>query len=181
VLSSVINTLNPETYARAISDYTTETNYVISCGNTCAFISKEYFDDSFIDSPNDPVTIEGVTANKSSGIKPIDLSKIWGIDIETARRTLEATTQLKQQDSDSTLSRKFSTNDWMLRYKRIKSHFFTDTHFITSKARFTRGNKGMQLFFSEKGFVYVVPIKTEGGGSQVPSRYSAKRLVCRLI
>ena len=75
---------------------------------------------------------------------------------------MEVTTQLRQQDSDITLFRNFSTNDRMLRYKKIKSHFFTDTYFVTGKSRSTRWNKCMQLFVSDKGFVYVVPMKTKG-------------------
>ena len=106
--------------------------------------------------------IESVNASKSKGLKPIDLAKVWRIDVETARRTIDVTTQLKQQDADGSLSRNFSTNDRMIRYRRINSHFFTDTFFITNKAKSTRGNMCMQLFVSDKGFVYVVPMKSKG-------------------
>ena len=47
----------------------------------------------------------------------------------------------------------------MLRYKRINTHFFTDTFFVTKKAKSIRGNTCMQLFVSDKGFVFVVPMK----------------------
>ena len=56
------------------------------------------------------------------------------------------------------MARNFGTNDRMLRYKRIKSHFFTDTFFVTDKAKSTRGNTCMQLFVSDKGFVAVYPM-----------------------
>mmetsp|Transcript_2442 Transcript_2442/g.3435 ORF Transcript_2442/g.3435 Transcript_2442/m.3435 type:complete len:118 (+) Transcript_2442:1820-2173(+) len=47
----------------------------------------------------------------------------------------------------------------MLRYKRIKSCFFTDTMFVTSKAKSRRGNTMLQLFVSDKGFLAVYGMK----------------------
>ena len=111
--------------------------------------------------PLTPLSVHSITAGRQTGVKISHLSKIWGIDIETARRTLEVTTQLRQQDTGS-LSRNFSTNDRMLRYKRINCAFFTDTYFVTGKAKSTRGNTMMQLFVSDKGFVYIVPMKSRG-------------------
>ena len=57
-------------------------------------------DNLFID---DPTTIElditAVNAGKSKGVKPVDLAKVWRIDVETACRSIEVTTQLKQRDA----------------------------------------------------------------------------------
>ena len=50
----------------------------------------------------------------------------------------------------------------MLRYKRINCALFTDTYFVTSKDKSTRGNNMMQFFVSEKGFVYMLPMKSRG-------------------
>jgi hypothetical protein len=50
------------------------------------------------------------TAGRPNGISAIDLAKVWSINEENARRTLNITTQLKQQDADGSLSRNFSTN-----------------------------------------------------------------------
>ena len=55
------------------------------------------------------------------------------------------------------LSWNFGTNDWMLRYHRLKAFFYTDTFFVTGKAAIQRGYKCMQMFVSEKGYIYVVP------------------------
>jgi hypothetical protein len=106
--------------------------------------------------------IAAMRAGKTKGVNPVDLAKVWRIDVEAARRSIEVTTQLKQQDTDGSLSRNFSTNDRMLRYRRINCHFFTDTFFVTKKGKSTRGNTCMQLFVSDKGFVYVVPMKSKG-------------------
>ena len=105
------------------------------------------------------VKVWAVHAERPKCVKPVDLAKVWRIDVETARRTLEITTQLKQQETDGNLSHNFSTNHRMLRYQRINSHFFTDTFFVTKQAKSTRGNICMQLFVSDKGFVFVVPMK----------------------
>ena len=107
------------------------------------------------------VEVSEVHAEQPKGVKPVDLTKLWRIDVDTARRTLEITTQLKQQETDGNLSHNFSTNDRMLRYRRINSHFFTDTFFVTKWAKYTRGNTCMQLFVSDKGFVFVVPMKSK--------------------
>ena len=50
----------------------------------------------------------------------------------------------------------------MLRYNCINCAFFADTYFVTGKAKSTRGNTMMQLFVSDKGFVYIVPMKYRG-------------------
>ena len=50
----------------------------------------------------------------------------------------------------------------MLRYKWINFAFSTDTYFVTGKAKSTLGNTMMQLFVSDKGFVYIVPMKYRG-------------------
>ena len=68
------------------------------------------------------------------------------------------TTNLNNQDDDSTLSRIFSTNDLMLRYNILESLFYTDTLYskqLVSKQGFSR----MQLFVSDKAFVKVYGMK----------------------
>jgi hypothetical protein len=60
-----------------------------------------------------------------------------------------------------------NTNHRMLGYKRIHAHFFMDTFFTTSKAiRSSRGYTCMQLFVTDKGFVFLVPMKSK---KQVPA------------
>ena len=68
------------------------------------------------------------------------LAKVWRLNEDEARRTLEVTTQLKRHDVDPLLSRQFGTNDRMLRYRCLRSTFFYTM---------------MQIFVSDKGFVRV--------------------------
>ena len=99
-------------------------------------------------------------ADKPRGTSAETLSKVWRIDLETARKTLEVTSQYKSHSEDTEFSRKYSTNDRMLRYKRINEYFFMDTFFATSKGgKSTRGHTCVQVFVTDKGFIYVVPMK----------------------
>ena len=90
------------------------------------------------------------------------LSKIWRIDVETAKRTLDTTSQLLQHRTTHT-TRNFGTNDRMLRYRRIDQHFFMDTFFARKKdGKSSRGHTCCQLFVTDKGFIFVVPMKSKG-------------------
>ena len=61
---------------------------------------------------------------------------------------------------DPTLSRNYGTNDCMLRYERIKGYFFVDTFFAAEKGgRSSCGHTCCQLFVTDKGFLYVVPMR----------------------
>ena len=59
----------------------------------------------------------------------VELARKWGITLERARRTVEAMTQrVVRTVLHPTLSRRFWTNDWQLRYRRsdmtpISAHF----------------------------------------------------------
>ena len=87
------------------------------------------------------------------------LSKIWRISHEDAKSTIDTTTQTSVCTQDPTLSRNYGTNDHMLRYKRIKDYFFMDTLFATKKGgQSSRGHTCCQLFVTDKGFLYVVPM-----------------------
>jgi hypothetical protein len=79
--------------------------------------------------------ISSAQASKPHSLSPKFLSKIWNIKPELAKKSLKQTTQLCRQGADNDLSRQFSTNDRMLRYKRIESQFFTDTFFVTLKGK----------------------------------------------
>lgn len=152
-LADVSSTLDPSTFASDLFERAALSKYGMSIGATHGTLHED--DDLF-------VTEAGAThASQPKGVTAKELSKLWRIDHDTAVRTLEVTTQRKKQDGHSSLSRNFTTNDRMLRYRRINSFFFTDTFFVTAKARSSRGNKCMQIFVSDKGFVYVVPMKSK--------------------
>ena len=110
----------------------------------------------------DDIMVSAVHAGRHQGVNAKHLAKIWRIDEHTAKRTLDATSQRSVRTENPKLSRNFSTNDRTLRYKHLKEHFFMDTLFATSKAgKYSRKNTCAQLFVTDKGFVYVVPMQSE--------------------
>ena len=105
--------------------------------------------------------ISTVTANQSKGATPEMLSKLWLIDEDLAKGAIDQNTQLCRHSSDNIMSRQFSTNDRMLRYRRITSTFYTDTMFAQPGAKSTRGNSCCQVFVSDKGFVALYPMRSQ--------------------
>jgi hypothetical protein len=61
----------------------------------------------------------------------------------------------------------------MLRYKRIHEHFFMDTFFATKKAgKSSRKNSCCQLFVTDKGFMYVVPMTSKSEVLQAVKQFA---------
>ena len=127
--------------------------------------SDDDFDPIELDNDTNEVLLDNFMAStaqagKTRGVVPKHLSKIWRISHEDSQRTIDVTTQTSTRTDDPTLSRKDSTNDRMLRYKRIKDFFVMDTFFATKKGgQSSRGHTCCQLFVTDKGFIYVVPMK----------------------
>ena len=75
------------------------------------------------------------------------LSKVWRIDLDTAKRTADITSQHAAKDPDSKLSRSYATSDWMLRYKRIRGYWLMYTFFATKMIiKSLRRKRCYQLF-----------------------------------
>jgi hypothetical protein len=159
-LCNVSNTLDLQTFAKNLSERTAYSKFGMSIGSMHG--SNNTVEDLFTSDPDsDDLNISAAHAEPVKGVSAKTLSKVWRIDLETARKTLDMTSQLRKVDGHSSLSRNLSTNDRMLRYKRINCHFFTDTFFVTKKGKSNRGNTCMQIFVSDKGFVYVVPMTSK--------------------
>ena len=102
----------------------------------------------------------GVHGGSEVGIDVKHLSKVWQISYEDAKRTIDATTQHGTHLPNPAMNQNYTTNDRMLRYRRINQYFFMDTFFATKKGgTSSRGNTCCQLFVTDKGFIYVVPMK----------------------
>ena len=99
-------------------------------------------------------------AQRPNHLSPAFLSRIWCINEERAEAALQSNSHSNRRSTDTSLSRHYSTNDRMLRYKRINSLFYTDTFFVTASGKSRpRGNTCMQLFVSDKGFIAVYPMQ----------------------
>ena len=77
--------------------------------------------------------VPGVNTRKGKAeVTPYDLAKRWNIglniSLETSKRTLLKTTQRGLRTSPNPLlSQEYSTNDRMLRYRRLPVDLYTDT------------------------------------------------------
>ena len=133
----------------------------------------EIYDKSMNNQLNlDDLMVSAVHGGRHQGIKPSDLAKLWRIDEDTAAKTIDITSQRSVRTDNPKLSRNYGTNDRMLRYKHLKHHFFMDTLFATSKAdKSSRGNTCAQLFVTDKGFVYIVPMTKESDVLQAVKQF----------
>ena len=123
--------------------------------------------DEYMDSATHVSPRKNISANQ--------LSKVWKIDRDSAQKTLYITSQHYKRKVNPALSRNYPTGDRMLRYKRLKEIFFMDTFLLTrnnsgkNKGRRTtseRGHTCCQLFVTDKGFIFVVLMKTKKGVPQ---------------
>ena len=99
--------------------------------------------------------------NKAKKIGPKQLSQNWGISLETAQRTYDATTQkaIRTLTKDH-LSRRYRTNDRQLCYWRFSHKMYTDT--LEAKVRsWHRKNKYAQVFGTRFGWTRVYPMRNK--------------------
>ncbi|KAI2512329.1 Reverse transcriptase (RNA-dependent DNA polymerase) [Fragilaria crotonensis] len=83
--------------------------------------------------------------------------KELGIDLQTAKRTFNVTTQRGIRTVlHPTLSRRFRTNDRQLRYRRLPIDCFTDTLISNTASR--RNNKYAQIFATPEGWCRAYPM-----------------------
>jgi hypothetical protein len=158
------------TLASTLSERGSLGQFCASIGATEAHFDPVLFPDLVKDDINlmgqldlDEYMFSSTEATNTRGVSAEHLSKVWRIDMPTAARTLEVTSQRYVRAQGDNLNRNYSTSDRMLRYRRIDQHFFMDTFFATKKSRHSSGGHTcMQLFVTDKGFVYVVPMQTKG-------------------
>ena len=157
---------NEELLCKAVNDRTVKGKLAMEAGSI--------FIDDFLNDEDFVFESSAAHAETPKGVTAAQLSKVWCISEEDAKRTLDVTSQLIKQDADTSLARRFGTNDRSLRYRRINSFFYSDT-FYSKKVISLRGFSMMQLFVSDKGFVKVYGMKSE---SQFPD---ALKLFCKEV
>jgi hypothetical protein len=100
------------------------------------------------------------TSGGDTGITAQELARNWNIPLERAKRTLAVTTQRGIKTRPTTLTRRFKTNDRMLRYNRLNADMFTDT--LESGTTSRRQNKFAQVFVIPPNWTKVYPMRTRG-------------------
>ena len=89
----------------------------------------------------DDIMVSTTHVSITESIDTSHLSKIFRIDLDSAKRTIEITSQHSTRSNNPTLSCNFGTKDRMLHYKRIKENFFMNTFFSTNTAgKSSQGN-----------------------------------------
>ena len=109
---------------------------------------------------NRAVTVMSTTTSKRTGLKPEHLASKWNISLKQAENTIRVTTQRAVRlISNPALSRRFKTNDRMLRYNRVQHTVFTDTMKATVLS--TRKNRYAQIYCTDFQWMRAYPMRTE--------------------
>jgi hypothetical protein len=87
------------------------------------------------------------------------LARRWGIGLDTAHRTLTATTQSGIRRVLHPVERRYKTRQSHLRFPTLNTRFYTDTMFSMTKS--LRGNKCAQVFTNGLGYDLFYPLKKE--------------------
>jgi hypothetical protein len=89
------------------------------------------------------------------------LAKNWRIGLDSARKTVDVTTQLAVRDfTNTTGGRRLKPYAWMLNYPRLQCPVYTDTLF--GKCKSLRGNKVCQIYATTFHFVKAFPLPKKG-------------------
>ena len=105
------------------------------------------------------------THKKHWKVGPAALAKRWGIGIGTAKKTIDATTQyVVRSMANPTLTRRFATNDKLLRFRRLNCKMYTDTMKAKKKSWY-RANLYGQVYTTDFGWVGFYPMQSK---SQTP-------------
>lgn len=90
---------------------------------------------------------------------PEILQELWGIGHETARKTIEVTTQHAIRHAKMPLRRRYRTDLLSLNYRRIKETMHTDT--VHSKHKSVLNNTCAQIYATESGATFAYPMTSK--------------------
>ena len=96
-----------------------------STGDDFSVDSTDMLDYLYANSTRGNIYLNDIMISATHAIRPTvieasHLFKIWRIGLDSAKRTLEVTSQHIRRSNNPTLSRNFETNDRILRYKIMK-------------------------------------------------------------
>lgn len=98
------------------------------------------------------------SSGRRDKVTPEELSKRWGIGLQTAIRTLKTTTQRGIRTHPLNLEKRVRTWNHHLKVHANRCSVFTDTMFASVKS--VGGKKMAQVFVTEFGFIDFYPMKS---------------------
>ena len=93
-------------------------------------------------------------------LTPEYLGQLWKCGIETARKTIEATTCRKYRNTVQGLTKRYRPSQDFMRYRQIRipeGEFYTDT--MISKVISIRGHTCAQIYGNKFGYIKAYPLK----------------------
>ena len=100
-----------------------------------------------------------VSGDRKSDISPESLAERWFIGLETAKKTLQKTTQRLVRSALLPLSRRYKA-DRIFQLPRLQGTWFSDT--VDARVKSKDGNRYGQLFAHESYFATIYPMATKG-------------------
>ncbi|TAN87586.1 MAG: hypothetical protein EYR95_16485, partial [Phormidium sp. SL48-SHIP] len=128
----------------------------ISSTDTVATESESDSDSEMDEIPM--VSVSKMGSRRHTRITAPELARIFSCGIDTAERTLKATTQLAIRHAVHPLSRRYKTDLMQTACRRLNVEMHTDTMFGTVKG--IRGSAACQVF-TDGDFIWVSPIPTK--------------------
>ena len=151
--NDLVELLDSDLAARLVAAVNIESDCVAGDG-------LEYPDDPICAISDEDRRIFGLSTKERGPIitKEI-LSRRWGIGLDTAHRTITATTQNGIRRVLHPVERRYRTRQAHLRFPTLNTRLYTDTMFSTINS--LRGNKCAQVFTNGAGYDLFYPLKKE--------------------
>ena len=111
-----------------------------------------------------------ITSERHSSVNFENLSRMWNIGLETAKRTLQVTTQRGVRTVVHPLHRRYRVDHLHLNRRRLNGDWFTDTLF--SKVISIQGNTCAQQVFTNGNFTTVHPLVSKGKVAQALTEFA---------
>ena len=156
------------TFSQLVSNYSAfDSSYFIDILEMSDPISSELSLrglDATLNSQDEVNAIQALKSKTSTSLTPESLSKLWGIGLKTAKRTIEATTHQCIR-STGLLSKRFKTDKSQLRYKQLSRRyggFYVD--YLKVGVKSIRQFIGGTLYTNKLGFKNFFPCSNETSG-----------------
>lgn len=107
--------------------------------------------------------ISMATSERHSVISPENLATKWSIPLDTARKTLKATTQFGVRHATQPLRKRYRTDILLSRYRRFNTTMYSDTIFFKYKS--LNSNTVAQIFCNED-IIQVYPMASKANAGQ---------------